>query len=340
MANKKRSCNNKSRVFIRKKRCCRVVCPPIKLQQRIDVIELIQKLNELLPNLLKNPSESVIAETKSVLRGLDRWIIRACLPTAVRVPVRSSIRNILSTLRTFKLSANATAIKLQVLVNDLTDALTVVTTTTQIRLEFFGQLSIINQTLSTVILEIGQPGPAGPVGPVGPAGSMGLPGPSGPSGPSGATGATGATGPIGPAGPPGPLVTANNASFSNGAQTVEPGSNVQFNSIDILNGSAIQLVPPDSISLAPDQTYLILYRLAGPQVSDGTGRLARFQVELDGVPVPISSGISNGVEISESFGFGIVNTPPGNPSSLTITNSGTDAYPADFGTGITIVKLA
>ncbi|KMQ34539.1 hypothetical protein TU53_10090, partial [Bacillus cereus] len=81
--------------------------------------------------------------------------------------------------------------------------------------------------------------PQGPQGIQGPAGATGAQGPQGIQGPAGATGATGpqgpqgiqgpagATGATGPAGTPIPVTTA--VLGNTNAQTVSPGSNIQFN---------------------------------------------------------------------------------------------------------------
>uniref|UniRef100_UPI001F5ACD0D Gly-Xaa-Xaa repeat protein n=1 Tax=Bacillus cereus group sp. BfR-BA-01402 TaxID=2920335 RepID=UPI001F5ACD0D len=73
----------------------------------------------------------------------------------------------------------------------------------------------------------GATGPQGPQGVQGPAGATGATGPQGPQGIQGPAGATGATGATGPAGTPIPVTTA--VLGNTNAQTVSPGSNIQFN---------------------------------------------------------------------------------------------------------------
>ncbi|MGX5479323.1 Gly-Xaa-Xaa repeat protein [Bacillus thuringiensis] len=76
----------------------------------------------------------------------------------------------------------------------------------------------------------GVQGPAGATGAQGvqgPAGATGAQGAQGPAGATGATGAQGATGATGPAGTPIPITTA--VLGNTNAQTVSPGSNIQFN---------------------------------------------------------------------------------------------------------------
>ncbi|PFO68973.1 collagen-like repeat preface domain-containing protein, partial [Bacillus cereus] len=73
----------------------------------------------------------------------------------------------------------------------------------------------------------GSAGAAGATGAQGPAGAQGATGAQGPAGATGATGAQGATGATGASGTPVPVTTAVLGNTI--AQTVSPGSNVQFN---------------------------------------------------------------------------------------------------------------
>ncbi|PFN11717.1 Gly-Xaa-Xaa repeat protein, partial [Bacillus cereus] len=73
----------------------------------------------------------------------------------------------------------------------------------------------------------GATGAQGPQGIQGPAGAQGATGAQGPAGATGATGAQGATGATGASGTPVPVTTAVLGNTI--AQTVSPGSNVQFN---------------------------------------------------------------------------------------------------------------
>ncbi|MGE7889649.1 Gly-Xaa-Xaa repeat protein, partial [Bacillus cereus] len=73
----------------------------------------------------------------------------------------------------------------------------------------------------------GAQGAQGPAGATGATGAQGAQGVQGPAGATGATGAQGATGATGPAGTPIPVTTA--VLGNTNAQTVSPGSNIQFN---------------------------------------------------------------------------------------------------------------
>ncbi|MFB5545373.1 Gly-Xaa-Xaa repeat protein [Bacillus cereus] len=88
----------------------------------------------------------------------------------------------------------------------------------------------------------GATGPQGPQGIQGPAGATGATGAQGVQGPAGATGATGAqgaqgpagaTGATGPAGTPIPVTIA--AIGNSNAQTISPGTNIQFNQVFEIN---------------------------------------------------------------------------------------------------------
>ncbi|MCT1379600.1 Gly-Xaa-Xaa repeat protein [Bacillus sp. p3-SID196] len=88
----------------------------------------------------------------------------------------------------------------------------------------------------------GATGATGATGPQGPAGATGATGPQGIQGPAGATGATGpqgiqgpagATGATGPAGTPIPVTIA--AIGNSNAQTISPGTNIQFNQVFEIN---------------------------------------------------------------------------------------------------------
>ncbi|MCU5000120.1 Gly-Xaa-Xaa repeat protein [Bacillus tropicus] len=88
----------------------------------------------------------------------------------------------------------------------------------------------------------GATGATGPQGIQGPAGATGATGPQGVQGPAGATGpqgiqgpagATGATGATGPAGTPIPVTIA--AIGNSNAQTISPGTNIQFNQVFEIN---------------------------------------------------------------------------------------------------------
>ncbi|WP_336968310.1 Gly-Xaa-Xaa repeat protein, partial [Bacillus cereus] len=91
----------------------------------------------------------------------------------------------------------------------------------------------------------GATGATGPQGIQGPAGATGATGPQGIQGPAGATGATGpqgpqgiqgpagATGATGPAGTPIPVTIA--AIGNSNAQTISPGTNIQFNQVFEIN---------------------------------------------------------------------------------------------------------
>ncbi|MDA2513372.1 Gly-Xaa-Xaa repeat protein, partial [Bacillus cereus] len=88
----------------------------------------------------------------------------------------------------------------------------------------------------------GAQGPAGATGATGaqgPAGATGATGAQGAQGPAGATGATGAQGPAGatgatgPAGTPIPVTIA--AIGNSNAQTISPGTNIQFNQVFEIN---------------------------------------------------------------------------------------------------------
>ncbi|MCU4923498.1 Gly-Xaa-Xaa repeat protein, partial [Bacillus cereus] len=79
-------------------------------------------------------------------------------------------------------------------------------------------------------------GPAGATGATGAQGPAGATGPQGIQGPAGATGATGpagATGATGPAGTPIPVTIA--AIGNSNAQTISPGTNIQFNQVFEIN---------------------------------------------------------------------------------------------------------
>ena len=121
-------------------------------------------------------------------------------------------------------------------------------------------------------------GPTGPTGPTGPAG-----GPAGPTGATGPTGPTGATGPTGPTGATGPLITANNGQFYSTDVTAFTNSPIPFEVSDI-QGTAITHIPSSpSISLQPNQTYLVIYTLSA--VLDATDIVMEFFLALNSVQV-------------------------------------------------------
>ncbi|ENQ3109947.1 Gly-Xaa-Xaa repeat protein, partial [Bacillus cereus] len=79
----------------------------------------------------------------------------------------------------------------------------------------------------------GAQGPAGATGATGPQGVQGPAGATGPQGIQGPAGATGATGATGPAGTPIPVTIA--AIGNSNAQTISPGTNIQFNQVFEIN---------------------------------------------------------------------------------------------------------
>ncbi len=79
----------------------------------------------------------------------------------------------------------------------------------------------------------GAQGPAGATGATGAQGAQGPAGATGPQGPQGIQGPAGATGATGPAGTPIPVTIA--AIGNSNAQTISPGTNIQFNQIFEIN---------------------------------------------------------------------------------------------------------
>ncbi|WP_087974127.1 collagen-like triple helix repeat-containing protein [Oceanobacillus rekensis] len=200
--------------------------------------------------------------------------------------------------------------------------------------------------------EAGEPGPAGPTGPAGatgPAGTAGAQGEAGEPGPTGATGAIGPAGPAGvqgeagesgPAGPqgePGPAgpqgiqgpaggVLAFADFFAlmppDNADTVAPGTDVDFPQDGPNSGTGIARTGPSSFNLTDIGFYQVLFQVSVTEA--GQLILTLNGADLAYTVVGRATGTSQIVEMAiiETTSVNSILTvrnPAGNSTALTIT---------------------
>lgn len=179
----------------------------------------------------------------------------------------------------------------------------------------------------------GATGATGDIGPVGPTGATGATGDVGPVGPTGVTGATGDIGPVGPTGATGATGAGGVLNFADfyalmpadNADTVAPGTDVDFPQDGPNSGSGIARASASSFTLAEIGTYQIFFQVS---VSE-SGQLL---LTLNGDDLEYTvSGRATGA--SQIIGMAIVETTVVN-STLTVQN------PSGNSTALTITPVA
>ncbi|WP_242237608.1 Gly-Xaa-Xaa repeat protein [Bacillus cereus group sp. BfR-BA-01316] len=261
---------NKGKVFFGND-CCEVrACSYINISKSElkEFVKILQELEQNIKDVFQNSSQSNIDKLIATLDNLQKLLKCLDLSPAQEKIGTSIIANLLTILKTKPFSCGALYVELQSLINFLLyiaklfkvdcgtiDKLVKLITEIQTILVKYGsgclgggatgatgpQGAIGPQGPRGAQGATGAQGPQGAQGPAGVQGATGTQGPQGIQGPAGATGAqgpAGATGAQGPAGATGATGAAGTpipvtiAAIGNSiAQTISPGTNIQFNQV-------------------------------------------------------------------------------------------------------------
>ncbi|MGN4768251.1 Gly-Xaa-Xaa repeat protein [Bacillus cereus group sp. MYBK216-2] len=247
--------------------CCEVrACSHINISKSelTEFVRLLQALGQAIQAVFQNPSQNNIDNLIAALNNLQKFLNCLDLSPAQKQIGNSIIANLLTILRTTPFSCGALYVELQSLLNYLLyiaklfkvdcctiDKLVRLITEIQTILVQYGSGCLGGGGATGATGATGPQGPAGATGatgPPGPAGATGATGPQGPQGAQGPAGAQGATGPQGPqgiqgpagatgaTGPAGTPIPVTIAAIGNSnAQTISPGTNIQFNQVFEIN---------------------------------------------------------------------------------------------------------
>ncbi|PQZ59625.1 collagen-like repeat preface domain-containing protein [Bacillus sp. MYb209] len=246
---------NKGKVFFGND-CCEVrACSYINISKSElkEFVKILQELEQNIKDVFQNSSQSNIDKLIATLDNLQKLLKCLDLSPAQEKIGTSIIANLLTILKTKPFSCGALYVELQSLINFLL----YIAKLFKVDCGTIDKLVKLITEIQTILVKYGSgclgggatgaTGPQGAIGPQGPRGAQGATGAQGPAGATGAQGpasATGAQGPAsatgaqGPAGATGATGAAGTpipvtiAAIGNSiAQTISPGTNIQFNQV-------------------------------------------------------------------------------------------------------------
>lgn len=228
--NEKMNNKNKGKVFYGND-CCEVrACSHINISKSelTEFVRLLQALGQAIQAVFQNPSQTNINNLIAALNNLQKFLNCLDLSPAQKQIGNSIIANLLTILRTTPFSCGALYVELQSLLNYLL----YIAKLFKVDCCTIDKLVRLITEIQTILVQYG----SGCLGGGGATGAQGIQGPAGatgPQGPQGIQGPAGATGATGPAGTPIPVTIA--AIGNSNAQTISPGTNIQFNQVFEIN---------------------------------------------------------------------------------------------------------
>ncbi|APT25037.1 hypothetical protein BVB96_07720 [Bacillus anthracis] len=204
--NEKMNNKNKGKVFYGND-CCEVrACSHINISKSelTEFVRLLQALGQAIQAVFQNPSQTNINNLIAALNNLQKFLNCLDLSPAQKQIGNSIIANLLTILRTTPFSCGALYVELQSLLNYLL----YIAKLFKVDCCTIDKLVRLITEIQTILVQYG-------------------------SGCLGGGGATGAQGIQGPAGTPIPVTIA--AIGNSNAQTISPGTNIQFNQVFEIN---------------------------------------------------------------------------------------------------------
>ncbi|AAT53686.1 collagen-like repeat preface domain-containing protein [Bacillus anthracis] len=204
--NEKMNNKNKGKVFYGND-CCEVrACSHINISKSelTEFVRLLQALGQAIQAVFQNPSQTNINNLIAALNNLQKFLNCLDLSPAQKQIGNSIIANLLTILRTTPFSCGALYVELQSLLNYLL----YIAKLFKVDCCTIDKLVRLITEIQTILVQYG-------------------------SGCLGGGGATGAQGAQGPAGTPIPVTIA--AIGNSNAQTISPGTNIQFNQVFEIN---------------------------------------------------------------------------------------------------------
>lgn len=204
--NEKMNNKNKGKVFYGND-CCEVrACSHINISKSelTEFVRLLQALGQAIQAVFQNPSQTNINNLIAALNNLQKFLNCLDLSPAQKQIRNSIIANLLTILRTTPFSCGALYVELQSLLNYLL----YIAKLFKVDCCTIDKLVRLITEIQTILVQYG-------------------------SGCLGGGGATGAQGAQGPAGTPIPVTIA--AIGNSNAQTISPGTNIQFNQVFEIN---------------------------------------------------------------------------------------------------------
>lgn len=204
--NEKMNNKNKGKVFYGND-CCEVrACSHINISKSelTEFVRLLQALGQAIQAVFQNPSQTNINNLIAALNNLQKFLNCLDLSPAQKQIGDSIIANLLTILRTTPFSCGALYVELQSLLNYLL----YIAKLFKVDCCTIDKLVRLITEIQTILVQYG-------------------------SGCLGGGGATGAQGAQGPAGTPIPVTIA--AIGNSNAQTISPGTNIQFNQVFEIN---------------------------------------------------------------------------------------------------------
>lgn len=204
--NEKMNNKNKGKVFYGND-CCEVrACSHINISKSelTEFVRLLQALGQAIQAVFQNPSQTNINNLIAALNNLQKFLNCLDLSPAQKQIGNSIIANLLTILRTTPFSCGALYVELQSLLNYLL----YIAKLFKVDCYTIDKLVRLITEIQTILVQYG-------------------------SGCLGGGGATGAQGAQGPAGTPIPVTIA--AIGNSNAQTISPGTNIQFNQVFEIN---------------------------------------------------------------------------------------------------------
>ncbi|AIF55807.1 TPA: Gly-Xaa-Xaa repeat protein [Bacillus anthracis] len=212
---------NKGKVFYGND-CCEVrACSHINISKSelTEFVRLLQALGQAIQAVFQNPSQTNINNLIAALNNLQKFLNCLDLSPAQKQIGNSIIANLLTILRTTPFSCGALYVELQSLLNYLL----YIAKLFKVDCCTIDKLVRLITEIQTILVQYG----SGCLGGGGATGAQGI------QGPAGATGPQGPQGIQGPAGTPIPVTIA--AIGNSNAQTISPGTNIQFNQVFEIN---------------------------------------------------------------------------------------------------------
>ncbi|AHK37563.1 Gly-Xaa-Xaa repeat protein [Bacillus anthracis] len=219
--NEKMNNKNKGKVFYGND-CCEVrACSHINISKSelTEFVRLLQALGQAIQAVFQNPSQTNINNLIAALNNLQKFLNCLDLSPAQKQIGNSIIANLLTILRTTPFSCGALYVELQSLLNYLL----YIAKLFKVDCCTIDKLVRLITEIQTILVQYG----SGCLGGGGATGAQGI------QGPAGATGPQGPQGIQGPAGTPIPVTIA--AIGNSNAQTISPGTNIQFNQVFEIN---------------------------------------------------------------------------------------------------------